>query len=144
MFNKICVLKNFAKFTGKHLCWSLLLIQLQTFRPATLLKRDSNTGVFLEILQKFEERHFYRTHLGDCFCTLCSVNFLFLNFLYFFSSRKQNIIHENYNRLADNVFHNSCTFSFFSVAFDLMSLFKIILNHLFSSSDISRLTRVMS
>ena len=30
------VLKNFAIFTGKPLCWSLLLI---TLRPATLLKR---------------------------------------------------------------------------------------------------------
>ena len=33
------VLKNFANFTGKHLCWSPFLILLQVFRPATLLKR---------------------------------------------------------------------------------------------------------
>ena len=34
---KKVVLKNFAKFTGKHLClW-----------PATLLKRDFDTGVFM-------------------------------------------------------------------------------------------------
>ena len=26
------VLKNFTIFTGKHLCWSLLLIKLQAFR----------------------------------------------------------------------------------------------------------------
>ena len=37
--------KNFAKFTGKHLFWGLFLIKLQAFRPATFLKRDSNTGV---------------------------------------------------------------------------------------------------
>ena len=30
-------LRNFAKFTGKHLC----------LRPATLFKRNSGTGVFL-------------------------------------------------------------------------------------------------
>ena len=30
----------------KHLCWSLFLIK---FMPATSLKRDSNTGVFLRI-----------------------------------------------------------------------------------------------
>ena len=42
MFFKIDLLKNFAIFKGNHLCWSL-------FRPATLLKRDSNTGVFLSI-----------------------------------------------------------------------------------------------
>ena len=41
------VLKNFAVFTGKHLCWSLFLKKLQAWRPATLLKRGSNTGVFL-------------------------------------------------------------------------------------------------
>ena len=49
------VLKNFAKFTGKHLCWSLFLINLQA-KPATLLKIDSNTGVFLWILRDFKER----------------------------------------------------------------------------------------
>ena len=32
MFFKIGVLKNFAMFTGKHLCWSLFLIKLQAFR----------------------------------------------------------------------------------------------------------------
>ena len=31
--------------------WSLFLIKLQASRPATLLKRDSNTDVFLWILQ---------------------------------------------------------------------------------------------
>ena len=40
-------LKNFANFTGKHLRWSLFLKKLWTFMPATLLKRDSSTAVFL-------------------------------------------------------------------------------------------------
>ena len=43
VFCKKGVLRNFAKFTGKHLC----------LRPATLLKKDSGTGVFLRILQNF-------------------------------------------------------------------------------------------
>ena len=38
---------NFATFARKHMSQSLFLIKLQAFRPATLLKRDSNTGVFL-------------------------------------------------------------------------------------------------
>ena len=42
---KKAVLKNFAIFKGKHLCWSLPLIKLQAIRPATLQKRDSNTGL---------------------------------------------------------------------------------------------------
>ena len=47
MFFKIGVLEKFLIFTGKQLRWSLLLIKLQTLRSATLLKRDSHTGVFL-------------------------------------------------------------------------------------------------
>ena len=39
--------KNFAIFTRKYLCWSPFLIKFEDFRPATLLKRDSNTVVFL-------------------------------------------------------------------------------------------------
>ena len=38
------VLKNFANFTRKYLCWSIFLINLQTF--SALLKRDSDTGFF--------------------------------------------------------------------------------------------------
>ena len=44
---KKAILKNFAIFKGKHLRWSLLLVNLQAFRPETLLKRDSDTDVFL-------------------------------------------------------------------------------------------------
>ena len=47
VFFKKAVLKNFLIFTGKHLCWNLFLIKLQTLRPETLLKRDLDTGVFL-------------------------------------------------------------------------------------------------
>ena len=45
------VFRNFASFTGRQLCWSLFLIELQTFRPAALLEIDSNTDVFLWNLQ---------------------------------------------------------------------------------------------
>ena len=42
-FFETSVLKKFAILIGKHLCWGLFLIKLQTFRSAALLKRDSNT-----------------------------------------------------------------------------------------------------
>ena len=42
---KKAVFKNLIIFTGKQLCWRLFLIK--AFRPATSLKRDSNTSVFL-------------------------------------------------------------------------------------------------
>ena len=47
VFNKKGVLRNFAKFTGKHLCQSLFFNKVAGLRPATLLKKDSGTGVFL-------------------------------------------------------------------------------------------------
>ena len=50
---KVGVLKNFAIFTNKWRCWSLLFMTIQAFRPATLLKRDFRTGVFFWILQNF-------------------------------------------------------------------------------------------
>ena len=61
MFFKISVLKRFANFTGKHLCWSLFLIKLQALRPATLLKKDSNTGVYLWNLRIFNNT-FFKEH----------------------------------------------------------------------------------
>ena len=36
VFLKKCVLKNFTKFTGKRLCWSLFFIKTAGLRPATL------------------------------------------------------------------------------------------------------------
>ena len=47
MFFKIVVLKNFAVFLGKQLCWSLFLIKLLASWLSTSSKRDSGTGVFL-------------------------------------------------------------------------------------------------
>ena len=62
IFFKLDVLKNFASLTGKHLCWSLILIKLQALRPATLLKTDSNTSVFLWNWRSFfMNSFFYRT-----------------------------------------------------------------------------------
>ena len=55
---KIDVLTNFANFTWKHLCWSLFLIKLQVWKPATLLKRDSNTAIFLWNLEIFKNTYF--------------------------------------------------------------------------------------
>ena len=55
VFWKKCVLENFLKFAGKHLCQSLFLIKLQAWGlPATLLKTDSGTGVFCEFWEIFK------------------------------------------------------------------------------------------
>ena len=58
-FVKKSGLKNFANFTGKQLRCSLFLIKRQDFWLATLLKRDSNTGVFLrEHSETFKNAYF--------------------------------------------------------------------------------------
>ena len=55
------VLINFANFTGKHLCWSLFFTKVQAVRPATLLKKDSYTDVFLGNVRNSEEHLSWRT-----------------------------------------------------------------------------------
>ena len=53
VLSKKAFLKNFAIFTGKNFCWSLFLKMLQAFRPVTLLKWDTNAGVFPWIFWNF-------------------------------------------------------------------------------------------
>ena len=47
VFFKKGVLKNFAKFTGKHQCQSLFFDNLQGLGLQLYLKKDSGSGVFL-------------------------------------------------------------------------------------------------
>ena len=42
------VVKNFAKFTGKQLCRSLFFNEVAGLKPATLLEKDTGTGVSCE------------------------------------------------------------------------------------------------
>ena len=60
MFFEISSLNYFAIFTGKHLCWGLFLIKLQAFRRATLLKRDTNSGVSCGYYEIFKNSLLYR------------------------------------------------------------------------------------
>ena len=39
--------QNFAKFTEKHQCWDLFFNKVAILQHATLLQRDSDTGVSL-------------------------------------------------------------------------------------------------
>ena len=61
------VLKNFTMFTGKYLCWSIFLINIQAWRPGTSLKRDFNIGVFQWNLQNFLDQLFLPNASGGCF-----------------------------------------------------------------------------
>ena len=53
IFFKIGVLKKFTIFTGKLLCWSLFLMKLQAFMPATLLKKRLQHRRFPVNIAKF-------------------------------------------------------------------------------------------
>ena len=75
MFFEIGVCKNFANFTRKHLCWSLLFKKLQILRPVTLSKRYSDTGVFQWICEIFKKIYFLQNTCGiflyDIFYICC-------------------------------------------------------------------------
>ena len=54
MFAKKGMLKNSAKVNKKCLCWNLFLTKLQSSRPATLLKSNFSTDVFVNIAKFLE------------------------------------------------------------------------------------------
>ena len=83
--HKRCSVKNLLLKISQYsqentLCWSLFLIKPQVFRPATLLKRGSNTDVFQWILRNCSEhqilkntcewlllKEIFRTHWNQLF-----------------------------------------------------------------------------
>ena len=57
------VLRNFAKFTGKHLCQSLFFNKVANLRPTTLLKKDYGAGVYFPVnFEKFLLTRFLTKH----------------------------------------------------------------------------------
>ena len=64
MFFKIGVLKNFAIFTGKHLCWSLFLIQLQAQAQACkFIRKRLQHRCFPVNIAKFLKTASFTEHL---------------------------------------------------------------------------------
>ena len=61
------VLRNFAKFTGKHLCQSLFFNKFAGLRPAPLLKKRLWVRFFPVNFVKFVRTLFESALLGDCF-----------------------------------------------------------------------------
>ena len=54
VFCKKSVLRNFAKFTGKHLCMSLFFNKVAGLQACNfILKNDSGTGLFLWVFWNF-------------------------------------------------------------------------------------------
>ena len=63
MFFKKGVFKNFAKFTGKHLCQSLFVNKISGLWPATLLKKKLWHKGFPVSFMKFLRTSFFIEHL---------------------------------------------------------------------------------
>ena len=61
------VLRNFANLTRKHLCQNLFFNKVAGMSLTNLLKKKLWHRCFPV---NFSEHCFYRTSLGDCFCTL--------------------------------------------------------------------------
>ena len=55
------VLRNFSKFTGRHLCQGLFFNKVSGLRPATLLKKRLSYSCFSVNFEKFLRTPFYRT-----------------------------------------------------------------------------------
>ena len=63
-------LRNFAKFTGKHLCQSLFFNKVAGPRLATLFKKRLWYRRFPVSFAKFLRTPFLKEHLPDvCFCS---------------------------------------------------------------------------
>ena len=69
-FVKKSVLKNFANFTGKNLCWCLFLMKLQVLSPATLLKETPTQVFFCELWEIFK-KNFFTEHLRTTVFAFC-------------------------------------------------------------------------
>ena len=61
------VLRNFTKFTGKHLCQSVFFNKVAGFTPVTLIKKRFWHRYFLVNFVKLPRTPFYRTLLDDYF-----------------------------------------------------------------------------
>ena len=61
------VLRNFAKFTGKHLCQNLFFNKVAGLRPATLLKKRLWHKCFPVNFAKFLKAPFLQNTSGGCF-----------------------------------------------------------------------------
>ena len=59
LFCRKGALRNFAKFTGKHLCQSLFFDKVEGLRPATLLKRRVWHRCFPVNFRKFLKTPFF-------------------------------------------------------------------------------------
>ena len=80
---KKLLLKISQSVTGKHLCSSLFLIKLQTFRPSTLLKETPIQVFSFEYCEIFKGIYFEdHVQTSGCFCLLNYFAFWLIYYLF--------------------------------------------------------------
>ena len=71
------VLRNFSKFTGKHLCQSLFFNKVAGLRPVSLLKKTLAQAFFCEFCKIFKDTFRYRIPLMAASVNISDVCFWF-------------------------------------------------------------------
>ena len=80
IFFKMGFLKNFANFTGKHLCWSLFLIKLQAWRRIKIQKMEDWNNVSKSCGGKcYEDSNILQSNISNL--SLRLAYYLFTNLL---------------------------------------------------------------
>ena len=88
--HKTGVLKDFANFTGNHLCQSLFYNKFSGLTSATLLKRRLWHRCFPVNCKNFKNTFLYKTLPDDCFRTDYLTNFMAYGFLMFSGGIERN------------------------------------------------------
>ena len=91
MFCKKCVLRNFAKFTGKYLRQSLFFNRVAGLRPATLLKKGLWRKCFPVNFAKFLRTPFIE-HLRTTASDFTKNELLYRHLLGHFSNLKKTFV----------------------------------------------------
>ena len=94
------VLKNFAKFTGKHLCRSLFFNKVTGLSPAAMLIKETLVQVFSCEFCKISENTFLQNTSGRLL-----LNFFMTKISYLYEIKKKdkpskNMLHENHSSIA--------------------------------------------
>ena len=92
MFCKKGGLRNFAKFTGKHLCQNLFFKKVAGLRPATLLKKRAWHWCFPVNFTKFLRTPFYIEHLWWLLLHIPCLHFLRIHHHYFFQRVFESVL----------------------------------------------------
>ena len=116
MFHKKAVLKNFAIFTGKHLCWNLFFNKNAGLQGPSFIKKRLEHRCFLRTLRNFQEHLFWRTSANDCFWDFHLNFFLWTNNI----GSEEDIfskIKQNKNRSKTQLYESKLAFSWCSLSF---------------------------